>query len=137
MPYVFVYGSLRKGLQNHGKLMNANYVGTFKTSDTYYMIGLKSKAYPYVTCSKLHESLQASHITGELYKVDDDLLKELDALEGHPHNYKRTEHIINDYKAFIYLLENEEMKSDIMTSFERRFVSVISGDWVDFLMQFK
>jgi gamma-glutamylaminecyclotransferase len=134
---VFVYGSLRKGLQNHSKLVDATYKGVYQTVDPYTMIGLKSKAYPYVIAKPIHESVEAVPITGEVYEVSDTLLAELDRLEGHPTQYKRTLVEVRSTSktllAYMYILENEEMIRDIAKAFERRFVTVPSGDWVKFL----
>lgn len=138
--YVFVYGSLRKGLQNHSKLVDATYKGVYQTVDPYTMIGLKSKAYPYVIAKPVHESVDAVPITGEVYEVSDTLLAELDRLEGHPTQYKRTlvkvrSDASKTLLAYMYILENEEMIRDIAKAFERRFVAVPSGDWVHFLKE--
>lgn len=137
MPLVFVYGSLRKGLANHTKLRDAVYKGPFRTKEDYYMIGLKSKAYPYVTSEKLHESLTHTHITGELYEVSEDLLAELDILEGHPTNYTRTRVALEplsskgaSMEAWMYVLTNAEIQTGIARAFDRRFVAVPTGDWV-------
>ena len=36
------------------------------------------------------KNLCLQHVTGELYEVDDDMVKILDKLEGHPNRYLRT-----------------------------------------------
>ncbi len=102
------------------------------------MIGLKSRAYPYVTTDQLHPTLVSVIITGELYEVSVDVLERLDELEGHPNFYKRTE--VNLYsselqkyeKAEMYVLESDEIKKEIAENFEKSFESVESGDWLKF-----
>lgn len=131
---VFVYGSLRKGLQNNHKLDSAIYKGIWKTVQKYYMIGTKSGSYPYVTTEELVDTLFKTNITGELYLVTPSLLESLDEMEGHPEQYRRilTE-IVNDDKymnAYIYILESDELKEGIQKGFTRRFESVNGGDWV-------
>lgn len=134
---VFVYGSLRNSCTNHYRLEGAIFKGFAKTIDYYYMIGLKSKTFPYVTTDKLNDSLELSQITGELYDVSDTLLEGLDNLEGHPTWYKRTRiPVVNSSEnsekyAFMYILEDEEIKKGIRQSFDKRFMSVPTGDWMD------
>lgn len=136
--HIFVYGSLRKGLQNHGKLDTAKYSGDWKTVDKYFMIGLKSGAYPYVTTEQLNDSLLPTQIHGEMYIVSPQLLEVLDELEGHPYQYKRRIIDVENSKketthAHMYILESDDIKDGIQMSFHRRFVAVNDGDWVKHL----
>lgn len=131
---IFVYGSLRKGLQNHHRLtsIGAKYVGTFKSNKPYYMVGLKSRAYPYITETKVSSDSNKTPITGEVYRIKRTDLKELDALE---HNYVRKFegfHGQKKTKAYVYVLENDELIEGIKGSFTKRFVSVPEGDWIAF-----
>lgn len=104
---VFVYGSLRSGLQNNYKLDEGINKGLWYTTHEYYMIGIKSGSYPYVTDEKLHDELKHTKIYGELYYVNDELLRSLDEMEGHPIQYKRTLVEITNNKenqyAFMYI----------------------------------
>lgn len=134
---LFVYGSMRKGMPNNVRLQvaDAKYIGAYTTRDPYYMIGLKSKAYPYATEEQLHPSLQPPvQIQGELYEISESLLQSLDVLEGHPDEYMRKPVWIgDDMQAEMYVLENPAVKREIAKAFERgwtRFVSVPGGDWV-------
>ncbi len=133
---IFVYGSLRQGLQNNYKikLESAEFKGIYHTTKKYYMIGAKSGAYPYVVAEQLHDTLEPTYIHGELYLVSNELLSLLDEMEGHPTQYKRQSVEIvnaagNTEHAQMYILENEELKTGISKSFERRFVPVNGGDW--------
>lgn len=139
--YVFVYGSLRKGLQNHYRIteMGANYMGEFETTNMYYMIGLKSGAYPYVTKEKVSDDANISHIRGEIYEIKRTCLQDLDILEGSPINYIRR---LDDFyeidtnkkkKAFIYMLENKELIDGIRASFGKRFVNINDGNWLSYV----
>lgn len=117
---VAVYGTLRKGLSNHGLLKNAEYIGTYETLPEYKMVDLG--AYP-----GLLENGSTS-ITMEVFKVTDIELGSLDQLEGYDANdaehtfYERI--IINTPfgKAFTYLYKGQFGGADIVTT----------GDWNDY-----
>jgi gamma-glutamylaminecyclotransferase len=79
---VFVYGTLRNGHSNHHLLKDAYCYGTGCTEASYVMYLISG--YPYVTSSEARYP-----IVGELYAVDDDTLKTLDSMEGHPRYYER------------------------------------------------
>jgi len=81
---VFVYGTLRNGHSNHHLLKEAFCFGTGSTEASYAMYLISG--YPYVTSSESRYP-----IVGELYAVDDDTLKILDSMEGHPRYYERRE----------------------------------------------
>ena len=129
---LFVYGSLRPGKQNNHRLaVDAIHKGTFKTRDKYYMIGLKSGAYPYVTDEPLCSELQPIEITGDLYEVTPTVLNWLDLLEA---NYQRVNVTLdNNQEAQMYMLLEPKIKNEIRKYFDngwtRRFKGVPSGDW--------
>ena len=96
---VFVYGTLRRSRGNHQLLEDAHFYGIGKTKQEYamYLVG----GFPYVI------STEPRHpIVGELYAVDDDTLKNLDKLEGHPIYYARSEVVVIvddvEYTAWMY-----------------------------------
>ena len=78
---VFVYGTLRKGHGNNRLLRNSTYLGRSTTSDKYAMYG--------VGCPIVSDQKEVSKIIGEVYKIDEECLANLDRLEGHPDFYKR------------------------------------------------
>ena len=85
---IFVYGTLKKGFPNHDRYMqSAEKLGDYRTVENYplFLIG-KS----YVPCM-INAPGQGQQIEGELYEVDDDCLKRLDALERvkKPDGYRR------------------------------------------------
>lgn len=88
---VFVYGTLKEGLSNHGLLKDAEFVCKAKTFSKYYMIG-KDRIFPYVL-GKDYEfrdiKKEAHQIIGEVYKVDAETLAKLDRLEGVPSHYNK------------------------------------------------
>ncbi|MEA3522477.1 MAG: gamma-glutamylcyclotransferase family protein [Campylobacterota bacterium] len=83
--YLFVYGSMKKGFQNHERLKNAEYIGDFETSGRYVMYADTSKMFPYVV-----EDEKRFRIQGELYKVVSKKdFEAIDLLEGVPDFYSR------------------------------------------------
>jgi gamma-glutamylaminecyclotransferase len=131
---LFVYGSLRKTLQNNNVLFSSIFCGDYITCDKFYMIGTKSKSYPYVCREQIHNSITLTYIHGELYYINNNILLELDRMEGHPTEYKRdliTIHKDGEEKiAYMYLLESEELKEGINKDFFKRFINVPSGNWL-------
>lgn len=80
---VFVYGTLKKGFWNNGLLRNSTLVGSGVTvSDSFTMY---DGGFPYVVPDGLNR------VSGEVYVVEDDVLANLDRLEGVPHHYIRKE----------------------------------------------
>ena len=95
---VFVYGSLKHGFGNHRVLGSAEFIGPYVTPSCYTMRSMG--AFPFV------EKSGDTPISGEIYEVDEDGLRALDCLEGHPTFYKR-EKIDTDYgEAWIYFINN-------------------------------
>jgi gamma-glutamylaminecyclotransferase len=132
--YLFVYGSLRRGLPNHFLLEKSIYMGTYSTVDKYHMIGQVSKSFPYVVAETEFADTNPTHIIGELYDIEADVLKDLDELEGHPDFYTRCTIQVSDqaathtYSAYVYILENPGIISGLKNN--SRFELVPSGDWL-------
>lgn len=79
---LFVYGTLRRGLENHEEyLKNARYMGGALTQEKY---ALFLDDFPYLT-----KAAAVSRVAGELYLVDQETQARIDLLEGHPHQYRR------------------------------------------------
>lgn len=85
MYKVFVYGTLMSGFENHGYLYRSDCLGKGLTLNKYH---LTASFIPYVSET---EHKNSNYIYGEVYEVDDQTLRELDLLEGHPRNYTRKE----------------------------------------------
>lgn len=80
--YLFVYGTLQRGLSNHGQMKSISFVSEGKTVEKY---GLFVEEYPMVT-----RKIQQSQIFGEIYEIQDQAtLDRLDAFEDHPDWYFR------------------------------------------------
>lgn len=103
---VFVYGTLRSGHSNHHLLKDAYCYGTGSTEAGYAMYLISG--YPYVTSSEARYP-----IVGEMYAVDDDTLKTLDRMEGHPRYYERRETTVivdgNRHIAWMYFRDPQGM----------------------------
>ena len=77
-----VYGTLRQGFGNNGYLRNSEFVGQGKTTEKYAMY---ASGIPFVTKKNAH-----TNIVVEVFEVNDEnTLRHVDSLEGHPDWYKR------------------------------------------------
>jgi gamma-glutamylcyclotransferase (GGCT)/AIG2-like uncharacterized protein YtfP len=80
---VAVYGTLKKGYSNYNRfLTSSKHVGKGKTQDNYPLI---ISGLPYL----LDMKGIGHNVEVDVFKVTDDKVNELDALEGHPHWYCR------------------------------------------------
>ncbi len=70
---LFVYGSLRRGRENHDELEGAKYVGSART-DARYRLVQRDGYRALVDGDRV--------IEGELYDVSEELIARLDAFEG-------------------------------------------------------
>ncbi len=91
--FVFVYGTLRKGCRNNlffqgfSENESAVFIGMAKTVEKYGFFVEPSYGIPYAVKRKDGKTV---NIIGEVYRVNDALLRRLDLLEGHPGHYKRS-----------------------------------------------
>ncbi|MEF3254571.1 MAG: gamma-glutamylcyclotransferase [Deferribacterales bacterium] len=79
--YLFVYGTLKKSKPYNYLLKKAKFISEATTLEKY---ALYFDNIPY-----LYKKDSISQIHGEVYQVDEDLLKEIDTFEDHPEYYKR------------------------------------------------
>ena len=116
---LFVYGTLMNDYKNNHILKDSKsiFVGYTNTIDKYsmYVMGHldgynDGKGVPFVNKSK-----SSSYIYGELWKVTNDTLLEIDKLEGHPGWYIRENISIqlgnNIINAYIYFNNNVDDNS--------------------------
>ncbi|WP_261816555.1 gamma-glutamylcyclotransferase family protein [Vibrio gallicus] len=106
---VFVYGTLRQGESNHHLLEASELLGMFETKPEYALFDLG--AYP-----GLVEGYSA--ITGEIYRIDEKVLEQLDILEDVPTEYRREVLETPFGEAWIYLYQGSENGK-----------AIESGDW--------
>ena len=89
---LFVYGSLRRGRENHDELDGAEYVGPARTEPRYRLV--QQEGY-----RALIEGDRT--IEGELYDVDEEMMSRLDEFEGN--GYRRSTVALADgSNAFAY-----------------------------------
>lgn len=99
---IFVYGTLKRGWGNNAIIHDQTFVDTARTvrsNFTMYSLG----GYPGVVAGD-------SHITGEIWEVDDAAFKRCDRLEGHPTFYRReTTEVIdsqgNSHECWMYVYQ--------------------------------
>lgn len=108
---VFVYGTLKKGFNNHYLLDSSEFLGNAHSLSKFNMINLGG--FP----ALLYNSDIGYSVTGELYNISPNTLKELDILEGEGSFYERVEDeffVIGNnprkngqkFRAFVYILKD-------------------------------
>lgn len=129
MNKIFVYGTLLSGFGNHKRLLEdkSTYLGTAKIRGKMFSMG----GFPGVAEGE-------ECINGEVYEVNDEVLKSLDILEGHPNVYKRTVvELIPDeegewdgYKVETYICQHiPKGAPEIPHGSWRKYVEESSKDW--------
>ena len=110
--FLFVYGSLKKGFDNH-KLLDkyAKRVGKASTVGKFAMYEDSFGNYPYLVKEPI------TKVMGELYEIKrKELLDKIDDFEGAPEYYQRKKIKVKTHKgvnlAFVYIRENEEIPQE-------------------------
>ena len=109
---LFVYGSLKKGFDNHNLLSkDAAYIGKAITVDKYGMFGDSFGNYPYLI------SIPIMQIHGEVYHIkSEDLWQRLDEFEGAPEYYDRQKILVtiddSIQSAFVYIQPHSNAPKD-------------------------
>jgi len=115
---VFVYGSLKKGQGNHGLLRGAEELGRAEIDVQGRFIDLGW--FPGVTDEI---SANITRVKGELYRVDEEGLRAVDCLEGHPDFYGRCKlETTEGVRTWIYRLPGASYPSS-------EFDEVPNGIW--------
>ncbi len=105
--FLFVYGSLKKGFDNHKLLQKyAKRVGKASTVGKFAMYEDSFGNYPYLVKEPV------TKVIGELYEIKrKELLDKIDEFEGAPEYYQRKKIKVKTHKgvnlAFVYLREDE------------------------------
>jgi gamma-glutamylcyclotransferase (GGCT)/AIG2-like uncharacterized protein YtfP len=116
---VFVYGTLRQGgiRAMPGLFPAAKFVGMAKITGSLYDLG----AYPGLV---LDES--STPVTGEVYEIDDEILRELDEIEASS-NYRREQiEVSSDNQKLPCWVYGPELESYSLTRL------IPSGDWIEY-----
>lgn len=133
---VFVYGSLRKGLNNHHFLNNSEYIGDYTSKEQFYLITYKTLKFPYLL-EDLEFDRPKTNIKGEIYKVNEDVLKNLDNLESNSVIYQRKKYEFfndkNSIEAYVYILIKPPIIDYIKEKIDIDYFLINSGDWIEFL----
>jgi len=128
---LFVYGTLRQGGVNHRLIFGSPHLGPATTAEPYVMVTQKSRSYPYIF---KHPDLYAASVKGEMYEINEETLRRLDILEGHPDHYRRQEIRVKTPKGELlecvaYILVDTETIMEIAQEIGTRFVFVQDEDW--------
>lgn len=112
--FVFVYGTLKKGHGNHRRYLDgsvgfAQFIQDDKIEGILYDLG----PFPAVQLYTEKDPVENRRICkGEVYKIDEEVLKKLDILEGYPSLYDRTLILTKGgIKAWVYNQKKEDIGS--------------------------
>nr|XP_002737109.1 PREDICTED: putative gamma-glutamylcyclotransferase CG2811-like [Saccoglossus kowalevskii] len=139
---VFVYGTLKRDKPNHFLMSNpengkSQYIGEARSVDRWPLVIATPFNIPFVLDKKGHGHI----IQGELFDIDDEMLKSCDKLEGHPKVYTR-EHfnVLNmstgsQDTVWCYLMKNfkdELLNSPMLQKYDREQMNfVVPGERTD------
>lgn len=123
MTYIFVYGTLKRGQPNHYRMFDssngkAELLATACTTQKYPLVIATQHNIPFL----LNIPGNGHRVQGEIYKVDEQMLKFLDDFEGVPTMYQRTPimvdvmEVVKDLKAGstteVYVYSTQTYKPD-------------------------
>ena len=114
--YAFVYGTLKAGRGNDYLLKGARLMGNAASLDKFVMTNC---GFPYLIRAEYAPGLEANHILGELYEIDEDILQSLDWLEGFLEDGNEGNHYNREltpvktedgvtYDTFVYICNSQE-----------------------------
>lgn len=105
---IFVYGTLKRGCRNHHQLAGQKFLGAARTVPGYTLYDLGG--YP----GMVPHTADRTGVTGEIWSVDADALRRLDAFEGVAESlYRRTPlalqtpHDRNAVETYLYAQSTE------------------------------
>ena len=113
---VFVYGSLKKDFKYHWLIENAFLISNAETEEKFSLYRYPGADYPFMA-----ESPQLNKVIGEVYEIDNRILRDLDRLEGYPTFYDRKKIFVKSkekirYEVLVYFLKEElKMSTPSMT----------------------
>lgn len=106
---IAAYGTLREGFGNNRLIPKGCHIGTGMTMEKYTM---KVSGIPYVS------KKPTCNIVVDVYNIDENTLKNLDRLEGHPEWYKREliPVIVDNKNLECWLYFNESNSGSVLES---------------------
>ncbi|MBR9909640.1 MAG: gamma-glutamylcyclotransferase [Gammaproteobacteria bacterium] len=116
---VFVYGSLKRGGHNHYLLQTSVCMGEWRTRELFSLYDLGP--FPAVCLEG------GSRISGEVYQVSPGTMADLDALEGYPGWYQRTQIDTCYGRAWIYYLQSAPADGVLIDCGEWRPAQAVAG----------
>ena len=102
---VFVYGTLKRGNRRRGldQFGDAEFIGAAETTDTQYNLWCLG-AFPAISMNGDNK------IKGEVWRVSDAVMDQLDIIEGYPDFYNRRIVDTTHGSAWAYYLQSEDIK---------------------------
>ncbi|XP_044738391.1 putative gamma-glutamylcyclotransferase CG2811 isoform X2 [Chrysoperla carnea] len=100
MHRVFVYGTLKKCEPNHHWLTDtkngvSKFIGDGETLEKYPLVIATKYNIPFL----LYKPGTGNNVKGEIYEVDEKMLKNLDILEDHPNFYERDQYLLKNLQT--------------------------------------
>lgn len=103
---ILVYGTLKKDFGNHGLLKDCQLLDRgFYEIDNCNLRANDNSPFPYL---HKEEGNNSTKFFGEIYAINDHVLKNLDILEGHPSFYTRE--FIEHLNCFTYTYKHDHAK---------------------------
>ncbi|MDH5673527.1 MAG: gamma-glutamylcyclotransferase [Myxococcales bacterium] len=112
-PLLFVYGTLLRGEPAHHLLEGAPLIASAHTAPNFRFVELEARYPALVDGGTLA-------VSGEIYRIREDLLERLDRYEDAPDYYQRRILQLGAYRVFAYVLRPEYAGDGIELS---------DGDW--------
>jgi gamma-glutamylcyclotransferase (GGCT)/AIG2-like uncharacterized protein YtfP len=111
MTYIFVYGTLKTGLRNHNFMEQAIYIGEAATKNpVWHLVDIM----PDDDCDYMYPRLTRggkNQVHGEVYKVDAQMLAQIDELEDVDREYRREKiSLTNNMKADTYVSISDDIE---------------------------
>ena len=111
---IFVYGTLRKGERLNPALDNANYLGDATIEGSIVNLGAFPGLIPKVE--------EEARVYGEVYEIDDAILRDLDRIEGTPFLYTREEVDTDEFgTVYTYMYNRDYSTNEVIES----------GNWLE------
>ncbi|KAL3045516.1 hypothetical protein OYC64_013728 [Pagothenia borchgrevinki] len=130
MARVFVYGTLKRGQPNYYRMLDvangkAKFLASACTAQKHPLVIAGKHNIPFL----LNVPGQGHRIKGEIYKVDEKMLKFLDEFESVPTLYQRTE-VKLEVEEWVGEEEKEKMASGSITEAFIYSTTSYEADWL-------